>query len=184
MKTREPDSLWVLPVTPSRASFSSLEFQEMVYGRKHTVGSCWVTMAWTEPWRRRHLCFCWVQSAGCRRRRGPGAHSTDRSAHRVHLICRFPLKREESGSLIKGAWLKRPVIRGARNLNLKRSVQLHFETIGRHREAQAVGKIVAEPDLGDLACGRIFLLICILCIFLFCFLIERFDDEVCIDRLV
>lgn len=48
--------------------------------------------------------------------------SPDRSAHPVHLICRFPLKREESGSLIKGAWLKRPVIRGARNLNLKRPV--------------------------------------------------------------
>lgn len=55
------------------------------------------------------------------------------SAHQVHLICRFPLKREQSGSLIKGAWLKRPVIRGARNLNLKRSVQLRFETVGRCR---------------------------------------------------
>ena len=39
----------------------------------------------------------------------------------------FLLKREESGSLIKGAWLERPVIIGARNLNFKRSVQLHFE---------------------------------------------------------
>lgn len=42
-------------------------------------------------------------------------------------------EREESGSLIKGAWLKRLVIRGARNLNLKRSVQLRFETVGRYR---------------------------------------------------
>lgn len=112
------------------------------------------------------------------------SYSPDRSAHPVHLICRFPLKREESGSLIKGAWLKRPVIRGARNLNLKRPVQLHFETIGRHREVQAAGKNVAEPDLGGSAYGRIFLLICIICIFLSVwFLIGRFD-EVCIDRLV
>lgn len=90
------------------------------------------------------------------------------SAYHVHLICRFPLKREESGSLIKGAWLKRPVIRGARNLNLKRSVQLHFETVGRHQEVKAVGKNAAEPDLGGSACGRI-LLICFLFNFLFSF---------------
>lgn len=45
----------------------------------------------------------------------------------IYPLCRFPLKSEESGSLIKGAWLERPVIIGARNLNFKRSVQLHFE---------------------------------------------------------
>lgn len=45
----------------------------------------------------------------------------------IYPLCRFPLKREESGSLIKGAWLERPVIIGARNLNFKRSLQLHFE---------------------------------------------------------
>lgn len=45
----------------------------------------------------------------------------------IHPLCRFPRKREESGSLIKGAWLELPVIIGARNLNFKRSVQLHFE---------------------------------------------------------
>lgn len=49
----------------------------------------------------------------------------------IYPECRFPfLKREESGSLIKGAWLECPVIIGARNLNFKRSVQLHFKNVG------------------------------------------------------
>lgn len=49
---------------------------------------------------------------------------------------------------------------------------------------QAAGKNVAEPDLGGSAYDRIFLLICILCIFVsVLFLIGRYD-EVCTDRLV
>lgn len=121
----EPASPAVLLVTPSKA-FSSVRFRELFYGLKHTLGPHQMRVGWTGQWGLRRLCFCWVQV------RQP-IIALIGSAHHVHLICRFPLKREESGSLIKGAWLKRPVIRGARNLNLKRCVQLRSETVGRCR---------------------------------------------------
>lgn len=68
-----------------------------------------------------------VQSAS--RHQAETADSTDQGSVPpvIYPLCRFPLKREESGSLIKGAWREHPVIIGARNLNFKRSVQLHFE---------------------------------------------------------
>lgn len=74
----------------------------------------------------------------------------------VYPICRFALEKGESGSLIKGARLLCPVIIGARNLNFKRSVQLHFEKCREApRSIQAVGKNVAEPDLRGSGFGRV-----------------------------